>query len=260
MEYFYLKSTDGRTKSKSEMKRKTFFIHVAKTAGSSFNAFLKKTFVGEAHCERYLNKDATSLLNMDYLGELDYISGHLHFSLFERHFSREDYFVLTFLREPVDQLISHINWIIHIHDIGLDFFYTHPQVIQDVCLELKTVNLYDPDTFISTLNKFAWIFKNYQSRYFVENSENLCSTDVLDKLLKFDLVGLTEFYEKSLQNFVEFNQLDIDIDVDYVNRNPGYRLGKDICENALIHEFIHDYNQVDLDVYARILNQYQCSD
>jgi hypothetical protein len=242
------------------VERKNFFIHIAKTAGSSFNTFLEKNFLGESHCERYLNENATSFLNMEHLKGLDYISGHLHFSLFERNFAREEYFVLAFLREPVAHLISHINWVIHIYDISLDFFHGHPKEIQDMCLELRNANLYDPDVFIFYLKKFDWLFKNSQSKYFVENHENLRSVDALENISKLDMVGITEFYERSLQNFVALNQIDAEIEVDFVNQNPEYRLGKDICDNALISEFIQDYNRVDIDVYDHILlHQYPSS-
>ena len=239
------------------MERKFFFIHVAKTAGSSFNSFLERNFVGASHCEGFLNEDATSFLNMEHLKALDYVSGHLHFSLFERNFSKEEYFVLTFLREPIAQLISHINWVIRIYDIGFDFFHSTPKEIQDMCLELRQANLYDPDIFIFYLKKFDWLFKNNQSKYFVEDQDNLRSVDVIETLTKLDMVGITEFYRRSLQEFVALTHLDAEIEIDFVNQNPEYRLGKDICTNALISEFIQDYNSVDIEVYAHILHQYQ---
>ncbi|HEY9643051.1 MAG TPA: hypothetical protein V6C57_21355, partial [Coleofasciculaceae cyanobacterium] len=175
------------------------------------------------------------------------------------NFVRGDYFALTFLRDPVAQLISHINWVIHIYDIGLDFFYTHPKEIQDMCLELRNVNLYDPDVFIGSLMKFDCLFKNYQSKYFIEDWENLRSVDVLENIAKLDMVGITEFYERSLQKFAALNQLNVDIEVDFINQNPGYRLEKDIYENPLINEFIQDYNQVDIEVYAHVLHQFKLS-
>ena len=58
------------------MKKKIFFIHVAKTAGSSFNVFLKKNFIGEALCEKYLESDSLTFTNLTYLKELDHMSGH----------------------------------------------------------------------------------------------------------------------------------------------------------------------------------------
>jgi hypothetical protein len=243
----------------SAMKRKIFFIHVAKTAGSSFNTFLERNFVGASHCEGFLNENATSFLNLEHLKALDYISGHLHFSLFERNFPREEYFALTFMREPVAQLISHINWVIHIYDIGLDFFQAHPKEIQDMCLELRHANLYDPDIFISCLKKFDWLFKNNQSKYFVENQENLRSVDALENISKLDMIGITEFYERSLQEFITLNQLEVDIKVDFANQNTEYKIKKDICDNALINEFIQDYNGVDIDVYEHVLHQCQPS-
>ncbi|MBI4780057.1 MAG: sulfotransferase family 2 domain-containing protein [Oscillatoriophycideae cyanobacterium NC_groundwater_1537_Pr4_S-0.65um_50_18] len=238
------------------MKKKIFFIHVAKTAGSSFNKFLANNFVGESHCEQYLDSQTVTLPNLDSLKKLEYISGHLNFFVFARNFAREEYFALTFLREPIDQLISHINWVIHIYDIGSDFFQAHPKNIQDLSLELRAANLYDSDTFISCLSKYDWLFQNCQSRYFVEDWQNLRSMDVIENLATLDMVGLTEFYERSLQKFVAANQLEVEVKVDFLNQNSEYKIKKDICENALIHEFIQTYNKVDIEVYAYALEQF----
>ena len=42
-------------------------------------------------------------------------------------------------------------------------------------------------------------------------------------------------------------------------RTQNIRLEKDVCDNALINEFIQDYNRVDIDVYEQVLHQYQPS-
>jgi hypothetical protein len=103
--------------------KKIFFMRIAKTAGSAFNLFLKKNFVGEAHCERYLIPNTNKFSKIEHLKSLDYVSGHLRLPVFqENNFSNKEYFLLAFLREPVAQLISHLNWVMHIKDINPKFF------------------------------------------------------------------------------------------------------------------------------------------
>ena len=42
--------------------KQTFFIHVGKTAGSSFNKFLQTHLLGKVHCEIYCQPNQPFLL------------------------------------------------------------------------------------------------------------------------------------------------------------------------------------------------------
>jgi hypothetical protein len=229
--------------------QKIFFFHIAKTAGSSFNQLLARYYRGEAHCECYLK--GAELGSLEHLTQLDYISGHLRFSTFTNsRLAQENYFLLTFLREPIAQLLSHLNWVMYIYNIGPGFFSNHPQFVQDMSLELRALDLYDADSFIYALEKFQNWFKNNQSRYF-SPTQDVCATTVIENLSQLDLIGLTEHYEQSIKQFAHARQLRLtDSAVEIVNKNPSYRVGKEILDNPLIHEFLLDYNQVDIEVYS----------
>lgn len=240
------------------MKKKIFFIHVGKTAGSSFNHFLKKHFNGQEHCERFLIPGTNKFKNLEHLKTLDYISGHLRLSVFiDNNFSQDEYFLMAFLRDPISQLISNINWTIHIYDISPEFFQGHPQKIQEISLELRALNLYEPDSFISALKKYQGLFRNNQSRYFIADSEAFSSQSVINNMSKLDMIGLTEYYEESLKIFTTLNSLDVNPEVHQINRNPAYRIKKDILENDLINEFIHKYQEIDINVYNFFLNRFR---
>jgi hypothetical protein len=241
------------------MKQKIFFIHVGKTAGSSFNHFLQKRLNGVFHCERYLNPDGLSFSHLEYLKRLDYVSGHIRYPIFETYFPVERYFSLAFLREPFSHLISHINWVMRIYDISPHSFQNYPKIIQDICLELRSLDLYDPDSFIQALIQFGGLFKNNQSRYFTQGQENVCGAEAIETLSKLSMVGLTEFYEASLRQFVALNQLDTTIEVDFENQNLHYRVHPDIYNNPLIQEFVAEYNDADIEVYSYFLKQFQQS-
>ncbi|MFM7424160.1 MAG: sulfotransferase family 2 domain-containing protein [Elainella sp.] len=231
------------------MKNKIFFFHIAKTAGSSFSQFLAKHYWGEAHCERYLA--GAELVYLDYLAQLDYISGHIRLSTFvESGLVRENYFLLTFLREPIAQLLSNLNWVMHIYDISPSFFGNHPQFVQAMSLELRSLNLYEPDALIYALEKFQNWFKNNQSRYF-SVSQDVCAEKVIETMSQLDMIGLTEHYEQSLRQFADARNLRMTSSaLKRVNQNLNYRVSKDILDNPLIHEFLLDYNQVDIAVYS----------
>jgi hypothetical protein len=232
------------------MLNKIFFIHIAKTAGSAFNMFLAQHFAGEDHCEHYLNS-AGALENASYLKLLDYISGHFKYCVFEKNeFQRQDYFLVTFIRDPISQLFSHLNWVIHIYDISPKVFYEHPKSIQEISLELRALDLTNPDTFIYALNKFQGLFRNNQSRYFTDWSETLDKDAVIAAMSQLDLVGITEQYDEYVQQFARLHQLKIDkTPQPIVNRNPHYRVSRELAAHPLINEFLQEYNQIDLQMY-----------
>lgn len=230
------------------MKKKIFFIHIPKTAGSSFNAFLKANLHGREHCEAHLNPDRLTFSNLDELKTFDYISGHLRLRVFtSNQFSKETYFLMTFLREPINQLLSHLNWVMYIYDIDPVFFRKHPEEIQKISLELRETDLYDPIAFISALQKFQGLFKNNQSRFF--NIQNANASDVIDIMSSLDMVGITECYEESIQLFLHLSGLELEPKIHNVNQNPSYRIKKDILNDEKIRDFIYEYNDLDLAIY-----------
>lgn len=229
--------------------KKIFFIHVAKAAGSSFNTFLRQNFTGAEHIESYLTEDG-KLIELDYLKQLDYISGHLKLSVFhDNNFSKNEYFLLAFLSEPVSHLLTHLNWVMHIKDKGLDFFNAVPEKIQSMCLQLRNADLYNADVLIENLNEFAWLFQNNQSRYFVRDDNEISPEAVISNMRKLDMVGITEQYESSLKRFIALSELQVKPTIVIENKNSSYRLKQDVLKDKKIRDFIMDYQSIDLEVY-----------
>jgi Galactose-3-O-sulfotransferase len=239
--------------------KKIFFIHIAKTAGSSFNLFLKRHFEGEDHCEQYLNPYGF-ISEFNHLRNLDYISGHLGLDVFIRNgFPRNDYFLITFWREPIAQLISHLNWVMGVYDFGPDFFNCLHTDIQKISHELRAVNLYNTDNFVSTLAKFKPLFQNYQSSYFKSYRYPLSPSLVIERMSQLNMVGLTEYYGESLKEFLCLNGLNWEVVIDRENVNSTSRIKKDILENDSIYEFIQNYNSLDIDIYNHFLRNFRQS-
>lgn len=243
-----------------KMGRKIFFIHVAKTAGSSVNRFLDRHLKGEIHCERYLEWSEQKFSNVEYLSGLDYISGHQKiFSFFNSGFDRNSYFLCTLLRDPFAQLLSHVNWIIHIYDIGPKFFSNHPELIQNVSLNLRKARLDEFEEFKALMFKYRGLFQNNQSRYFMIDDSILVNDangnvkasaeEVIESMKSLDFVGVTEFYEKSLELMLVKAGYDLPIQVEVANKNVHYGLGKDILEKPEFKDFLLEYNAVDIALY-----------
>ncbi|MFM6206441.1 hypothetical protein, partial [Planktothrix sp.] len=120
-------------KSVHSPTKKTFFIHIPKTAGSSFNKFLHTYLHGDSHCESYRDSSQPwTFNNLDVLKSFDFISGHLNIQYFNNNFKRDNYLLVTLLRNPIDQLISHVNWLAHVHhsDHNSKFYQSHPSHIK----------------------------------------------------------------------------------------------------------------------------------
>lgn len=235
--------------------KKTFFIHVGKTAGSSFNKFLQNNLLGEDHCERYLQRDQPFLLNeLEKLKNFDFISGHLQLSYFNQNFLREDYFLVTILRNPLTQTISHLNWIAHIHnsDHNSPFYINHPQAVKEMAKELCQKELNDVSEVIEFLKKYE-MFKNHQSRYFQTNcNSELSSTEIINNLRSFDLVGLTENYSQFINEYISLiggeGIVSPSLDKVNVNTSPTLDSTKLMSDKSFI-DFLNEYNTIDIEVY-----------
>jgi hypothetical protein len=231
------------------MQKKIFFIHIGKTGGSSFNAFLKRHFTGENHCENYVSADWEFKTHLSRLTALDYISGHLKLEAFHKnHFPRQEYFLITFLRNPLDQLISHLNWIMYVYDLGRAFFAELPPEVQALSHELRGLDLYHPDTLITVLRNHQG-FRNNQAIYFANNPHLVGSDAVIERMMQLDMIGISELYRESLEVFIDLNALDVKPVVDRENINPHRVIKRDILENRLISDFLQEYNAIDIEIY-----------
>ncbi|MGB3404536.1 MAG: hypothetical protein WBA77_17765 [Microcoleaceae cyanobacterium] len=240
-----------------DYQKKTFFIHVAKTAGSSFNQFLRTHFRGDDHCEKYRNNgQQAQFKEIDKLRSLDYISGHLTYKEFKRDFKREDYFLVTLLRNPIHQVISHLNWVYHVgEDVDSDFFKSHPRHDQDIILSVRQKNLSNPKEVIQALSEHKGLFLNNQSRYF-QTQNKLNEKNIIENLSNFDLVGLTEEYKYFILSYIEMQKMNIKPNFDFQNRNNSPVVNPEsLSYNPEFLEFINEYNSVDIKVFRYFKEQ-----
>ena len=90
------------------------FLHIHKTGGKSISAALKQEF-GESFCRinrSYLQRNDEQRVEMgmrNFTSQTKVLSGHLRYEDFA-HLLNPDTKVITWLREPVDRVISHYHW------------------------------------------------------------------------------------------------------------------------------------------------------
>ena len=191
--------------------KKLFFMHIAKTAGSSLNDFLEQHFIN--------NKTRTHLEGAQ-LGEgkfdinkYDFLSGHLRIIRIENILNLSKFTKITILRKPVEHLASHLKWVRHISDdVNSRFFKSHKQDIKELSLKLRNINFSNPkdlDMFFNNMNDMEInLFDNCQTRYFLPHQvytklEQSHLNYAIKTLEKFSLVGIMEEYKKFIEKLCQ---------------------------------------------------------
>jgi hypothetical protein len=174
------------------MRKRILFMHIAKTAGSAVNAYLRKVLGPEKvldHVETYQDRFDT-FVETDRFREAQVVSGHVTAPalldlLKVAKTNRAEWTVITVVREPTDHLISHLRWVqntLRRGDRGL------PDSIYRLATDLEATALSDTDQVRHVLEKnrpvSLTLFDNCQTRYFgqVRNYE-VRATDVWKSLL-----------------------------------------------------------------------------
>lgn len=186
-----------------------FLVHIPKTAGSSVNTFMEDC-LGKRACACHIEsnpewKFATEP-NMVFQDKV-FISGHVHLRALRQKLALRNTLVATVLREPIDQLISHIAWVRRLADPEeKQRFYQHTPEIQRIAMRLADLDLGSPvhlKKWASELSGEALsLFDNCQVRYLTDlGSANRGPTDrvtqrdclgAIANLQIFDLVGRSD--------------------------------------------------------------------
>jgi hypothetical protein len=212
--------------------RKFFFIHIPKTAGTSFRDALELSIApGALFCDYGGASLKTSLLVRNYIYgkngvqvdglyrmmdkfESSFLYGHVPAKKYSKNFRYEE--MAVFLREPVARTIS-----AYLHNKRHNGFIGN---LVDFCADVKGIN--------------------WQSQ-FLEGVD----------ISKFGFVGITEHYEKSLANFFEFSGVAIK----NIRKNVGDNYPDSFSEEEI--DAVRQSNRLDTNLYksAQEIFRMQCS-
>jgi hypothetical protein len=241
------------------------FMHIPKTAGTSFNAFARTCFSSDrfvTHLERLGNDQQRQAI-----GRALYLSGHLPLYKLSQLVALEDYDCFAIIREPYSHLHSHLNYLRGVDPgarVEHHYTYHHNQVVKTFSAYLNQVDFSDPGeirTFISQLEGYQLDFlDNIQTRYFLDYRPATVGPDDLDRachnIALFRAVGLTEAYDRFREQFCDIIGVNDGKQALRSNRSPEYRLF-DLSDQSVC-QALHPLVDYDMRLYefvsARVMN------
>ncbi len=201
-------------KYRSAADKTAVFMHIPKTAGTSFNTLAQAMYPRRSaitHIELRPESQYAA-----YPEQYRYVSGHVRAGILKRCFASEQSEFYTIVREPYAQLHSHLKWLIHTA-VSRDenYFKTSNQVIYSLGQRLSRVDFSSSSSlgrFVETLSDIEAAFlDNVQTRYFLDDQPARVNVRDLDSAVEnrkiFRLIGLTEDYQAFVARFQQFNRL-----------------------------------------------------
>ncbi|MCP3931907.1 MAG: sulfotransferase family 2 domain-containing protein [Bacteroidetes bacterium] len=238
------------------------FMHIPKTAGTSFNTYARLFFPETKsiiHIETQKWHKKT-----DITAEYSYIAGHLTLEKMVQLFPVGMYTYYTIIREPYSHLHSHINWLRGIGSkVNKGFFNKHPKVIQELALKLNERGLEKTDfleKFVRELDGLEIdgleidFFDNLQTRYFLKYRPDRVSSCDIENALKnisiFREIGITESYDQFTRKFCDNHNLEYVQQPQSLNRSNHSPLYD--YNSARYQEIVYPLVKADLALYEKV--------
>ncbi len=237
--------------------RRIIFMHVPKTAGTTFNNFAQTVFpegkaavhIEAQNTENYADISARSI----------YLAGHLPLREIQSHFDLKRFDLITILREPYSHLHSHLQWVKNIgKDPTSDFFHNHSSETKELALLLNSLDFSTKESLDQLVNgicgELTSLFDNHQTRYFLDyrriRVEDKDLTIAKSQLDNFVLIGSTEKYSQFISKFCDRYQIEIPAVIEKRNVSES-RMIFDITD-PLVRQTLHPFVRYDIALYQHI--------
>jgi len=234
-----------------------FFMHIPKTAGTSFNNFMLPRF---NQVQTAIHIESLELNQQKALAQRHYVSGHLTLCQIREIYGDLDQIDLhTILRQPYQQLHSHLAWVKAIADQkAISLFSDHTTRVQNLSLKLNGLDLRKHDELkqlVTGLKGFELeFFDNLQTRYFLDYQvERVTQSDLdcaLNNTIQFRTIGFTEEfapYTRKICAIYNLGFTDQNTSYNATNIKPLFDLN-----DHTVKEILQPLVQFDLALYQSI--------
>jgi len=232
-----------------------WFMHIPKTAGTSFNTFTRHCYPGsrfKTHLERY-----DKGLRAREVEGAAYCAGHLPlYELLDLPVS--SFSLYSIIREPYAHVHSHLNYVRLVKpgmSVEQHYAFRHNETVKNLSDALNRIDFSDPGevgTFVDGLSGFERdFFDNMQTRYFLDYRPDRVGKEDLaratENIHRFRSVGLTEDYDAFRDRFCDELGLPRQRQEMQSNKAPSYRLFD--LRDSRIREALHPLVAYDLELY-----------
>ena len=237
-------------------KTKTLFMHIPKTAGTSFNTDMRAQ-LGAGSVVSHIEEIAATKYSQ--LAEhYHFISGHLILGKLKEHFDLSQFQLYTIIREPYEHLHSHLKWMKNHYLMGRkkNRDKINPALF-GASNTIASLDFSDPSAikdFSTTISGVeARLFDNLQTRHFLDHHvEKVTETDLhcaVENFHYFYAIGLTEEYDLFLHQFGNKKRVKVR-NRQVLNRSVAEDLYD--CHDPLYQEALFPLIRYDLELYQRI--------
>jgi hypothetical protein len=229
----------GRGKAKKGLNgRQLCFLHIGKTAGTSIQHALFEAMRGKKIFHESLpNFDRASREDM---ADSDLVIGHFGYQHVAK--MRRSRFLFTFLRDPIDRVLSNYHFLRTDSPIS---DYSRAAIEASKRMSLKEFLLcQDPQVRMVTENMQAKVLAHDMRHEHQHGIKNL-KREASRNLARCDFVGIVEYFDASMKALSR--QIDIDLNIERLNVNPARASAPTASREEI--ELIKSLNTVDLALY-----------
>lgn len=244
-----------------QVYEKLFFLHVPKTGGYSINSWLQQYFPSS---EIQVNLEITNWTKQDFWKSAKCISGHLPFQILNRHHPLNEYLKVTVLREPIDQLLSHLRMVRRLRNPeNKKFWPSYSSDVQDISLSLNGLNFLEPLDIAKWLEDCPApgkvLFHNCQTRYFLRNPNDLFlnelhADEALLTLSRFDVIGALKHIDEFGENVAQRMGWSVLKKIEKKNVSP--KTDKPFENFKKFRKALEPFVYLDQEIYTKACNQF----